>query len=60
VNLGKIPDRWADKEFADVHPIEMAAWAPLLVLILLLGIVPRILLDVTNGSVVDLVRTLTG
>lgn len=54
VNLGKVPERWNDKTFADVQPLELAAWAPLLVLILVLGVYPRMMFDVTNDSVVQL------
>ncbi|MGH2812610.1 MAG: complex I subunit 4 family protein [Actinomycetota bacterium] len=56
VNLGKVPDRWESSTMIDVQPLELAAWAPLLVLILLLGVYPRLLLDVTDGPVGDLVR----
>ncbi|MEO7803718.1 MAG: NADH-quinone oxidoreductase subunit M [Actinomycetota bacterium] len=56
VNLGKVSDRWKDKTFADVHPIELAAWAPLLVLTLVLGLFPSLMFDVTNDSSVNLQR----
>lgn len=60
VNLGRLPARWEGKPLADVHPIELAAWAPLLVLILLLGIMPSLVFDLTTTSVVDLVRAIGG
>jgi NADH-quinone oxidoreductase subunit M len=56
VNLGTVPDRWRDKDLIDVNAIEYAAWAPLLVGILLLGIAPILVLGMTN----DAVATLTG
>lgn len=51
VNLGKVSSRWEGKEFEDVQPLEMAAWAPMLALILILGVYPRLVFDVTNESV---------
>ncbi|HVF12123.1 MAG TPA: proton-conducting transporter membrane subunit, partial [Actinomycetota bacterium] len=59
VNLGKVPERWNDKTFADVQPLELAAWGPLLVLILVLGVYPRMMFDVTNDSVVQLTELWT-
>lgn len=58
VNLGKVPDRWESRQLVDAEPLELIAWAPLLVLTLILGIFPHILLDITDGPVIDLVRTL--
>ena len=43
-----------------MQPIELLAWAPLLVLTLLLGLYPRLIFDVTNHSVVALTRVLGG
>jgi NADH-quinone oxidoreductase subunit M len=56
VNLGKVPQRWDDKVLKDVEPLELAAWIPLLILIVLLGVFPRLLLDLTNGPVTALIR----
>lgn len=58
VNLGRIPQRWEGKQFADVEPLEMIAWAPLLVLILILGVVPSLLLDLTGPSVSGLIEAI--
>lgn len=58
VNMGEIPSRWQEQSLEDVQPLEMVAWAPLLALILILGIFPRLLFDVTNVSVVELTRAL--
>ena len=60
VNLGKLPEKWKDAKFADVEPLEWAAWAPLLVLILLLGVAPRLVFDVTGKSVEVLSAAVTG
>ena len=58
VNLGTIPAKWEGKVFEDVHPLEMASWAPLLVLILLLGVMPSIVFGVTNDSVLRLIEAI--
>src|SRR5687767_531420 len=52
VNLGKVPERFADgKGIHDVVPLEWIAWAPLLILILVAGIYPKLMLGVTDGAV---------
>ena len=58
VNMGTVPERWAEASFDDVLPIEWAAWAPLLVGIVLLGLYPKIVFAVTDGPVEALVRLL--
>jgi len=54
VNLGKVSAKWEGKVFEDVQPLEMAAWAPMLALILVLGIFPRLVFDVTDQATTDL------
>jgi NADH-quinone oxidoreductase subunit M len=56
VNMGKLSDKWESKRFSDVEPLEVAAWAPLLILIFVLGLYPRLILDATNPSSVRLSR----
>jgi NADH-quinone oxidoreductase subunit M len=51
VNLGRIKDEFAGHAFKDVTPTEWIAWAPLLALIVVVGVWPRLLLDVTTGAV---------
>jgi NADH-quinone oxidoreductase subunit M len=52
VNLGSVPDRFeGDAHVFDVQPLEWYAWAPLLVLILVAGLYPKIVLGVTDGAV---------
>ncbi len=60
VNLGAIPERWKSKRLLDVQPLELAAWAPLLVLILVLGVYPALILDFTSNAVEGLVKALGG
>ncbi|MGH2749929.1 MAG: complex I subunit 4 family protein [Actinomycetota bacterium] len=57
VNLGTVPEKFASgKGVFDVERIEWAAWAPLLLLIVVAGLYPAILTNVTA----DAVQGLTG
>src|SRR5919106_1355139 len=58
VNLGAVPERWAEKQLSDVNAYEYVAWAPLLVGILALGIFPRLIFGVTSEAVGALVKLL--
>jgi NADH-quinone oxidoreductase subunit M len=56
VNLGRVPERFADGHgIFDVRPLEWYAWAPLLILILVAGLYPKLILAVTDGAVQTLV-----
>lgn len=56
LNLGEVREKWAkDASIDDVRPIEWMAWAPLLVLILALGVYPKMVLEMTNDAVAALV-----
>jgi NADH-quinone oxidoreductase subunit M len=59
VNLGRPKPDWEGHSFKDITPLEWLAWAPLLVLILVVGIYPRLLLDVTTDAV-SLVASIFG
>lgn len=54
VNLGKVSEKWQGVKLLDVQPLEITAWAPLLALILILGVYPRLMFDVTNRSAIHL------
>jgi NADH-quinone oxidoreductase subunit M len=58
VNLGTLPERWKSASFGDIVTIEWLAWTPLLVLILVLGLYPRVIFGVTTDAVNGLVRVL--
>ncbi|MCC5948777.1 MAG: NADH-quinone oxidoreductase subunit M [Nitriliruptoraceae bacterium] len=58
VNLGKPPERWANEPLDDVQAIEWVSWTPLLILILALGVYPRLLFGVQNDAVANLVSFL--
>jgi NADH-quinone oxidoreductase subunit M len=51
VAMGKIPAEWEEAHVHDVHVPEWIAWAPLLLFILVLGVYPRLLFNVTDGAV---------
>jgi NADH-quinone oxidoreductase subunit M len=55
VNLGEPPDEWADKGLHDADGFELAAWVPLVVATLAIGIFPKIVFGATDGAVVALV-----
>ena len=60
VNLGEPQAEWKDHEFHDVDRFELAAWVPLIILIVVVGIYPRLVLGATNDTVVSLVETAFG
>jgi NADH-quinone oxidoreductase subunit M len=51
VNMGAIPQRWHEHALVDVNAIEWASWVPLLVLILALGLFPRLIFGVSQEAV---------
>jgi NADH-quinone oxidoreductase subunit M len=52
VNLGRPPEKFADgRGIFDVAPIEWWSWAPMLALILVGGLFPKLVLDVTDAAV---------
>jgi NADH-quinone oxidoreductase subunit M len=54
-------DEWTGKEWHDVDRFEMAAWVPLVITIIALGVFPKIVFGATNDAVVDFVtRTFGG
>ncbi len=60
VNLGRPTERWAAAEMDDVMRIEWVAWTPLLVLILALGVFPRLVFGVQDAAVTALLRSMGG
>jgi NADH-quinone oxidoreductase subunit M len=51
VALGTLPERWKDSGFRDVLAVEWVSWAPLLVLIVALGLYPRLVFGMTDNAV---------
>jgi NADH-quinone oxidoreductase subunit M len=60
VNLGQPPVAWVHEPLDDVLRIEWVSWAPLLVLILALGVYPKLLFGVQDAAVTNLMRFVTG
>jgi len=56
VNLGDPPAEWETHEFHDADRFELAAWVPLIVLIVIIGLYPRVVLDSTTETVTSLVE----
>jgi NADH-quinone oxidoreductase subunit M len=50
VNFGRAPERWRSSPFSDVLAIESISWAPLLVLIVALGLAPGLILGITDPA----------
>ncbi len=60
VNFGEPGEQWQGHTFHDVDAYEMAAWAPLIVSILAIGVFPRLVFGATNDAVVELVAKAFG
>ena len=52
VFAGPVPERWAG--FADLHTGERLALAPVIALMLLIGLLPQLIVDTVNPTVVNL------
>ena len=57
VNLGEPKEEWAGHELPDVDRFEMAAWVPMIVLIVVIGFFPKIIFNSTTDTVTSLVET---
>jgi NADH-quinone oxidoreductase subunit M len=60
VNMGMLPERWREHTLGDVHAIEWLSWVPLLVLIIALGLFPRLVFGVTQEAVGGIIGVLGG
>ena len=60
VNFGEPAEEWAGHDLHDVDRYEMAAWVPLLVSIVAIGIYPRIVFGATNDAVVEMMSRVFG
>ncbi len=50
VNMGSMPERWQEKGFRDIIAVEWVSWVPLLALILVLGLFPKVIFEVTQSG----------
>ncbi|HKX76641.1 MAG TPA: proton-conducting transporter membrane subunit, partial [Acidimicrobiia bacterium] len=57
VNLGEPKDEWSGHTFHDADRFELAAWVPLIILIVAIGLYPRLVFESTTDAVVSLVET---
>jgi NADH:ubiquinone oxidoreductase subunit 4 (subunit M) len=60
VNLGEPSDEWKDKELHDADAYELAAWIPLVILTILIGVFPKLIFGSTNDAVISLVTKAFG
>ncbi len=51
VAFGTVREEFAESHIHDLHVPEYLAWAPLLVLIVVLGVFPHLLFDLTDGPI---------
>jgi NADH-quinone oxidoreductase subunit M len=58
VNMGTMPERWNEHAFGDIHSVEWMSWTPLLVLILALGLFPRLIFGVSQEAVSGIMAVL--
>ena len=60
VNMGTLPEKWQETGLRDVLAVEWVAWLPLLALILILGLFPSLIFDVTDNGVRGLLTLVGG
>jgi len=60
VNLGEVPEEWVGKDLHDADRFELAAWIPLVVAILVIGVWPKVVFGATEGAVANLIKTAFG
>jgi NADH-quinone oxidoreductase subunit M len=60
VNFGEPNKRWEGKTFHDIDHWEWAAWAPLVLAILVIGVFPRVVFGATNDAVIQMVQSAFG
>ena len=58
--FGPVAARWRDTAMSDLTVAELAAWSPLVVLIVAIGVYPRLVLGVTHPAVVALLAVTSG
>jgi NADH-quinone oxidoreductase subunit M len=60
VNFGDAPPKWLNADLHDVDAYEWAAWSPLVVAIVAIGVYPNVVLGATNDAVVNMVTSAFG
>jgi NADH-quinone oxidoreductase subunit M len=60
VNLGEPNVEWDGHEFHDADRFELAAWVPLIVLIVVIGFYPKVIFNSTTDAVTSMVEMVFG
>jgi NADH-quinone oxidoreductase subunit M len=60
VNLGEPNAEWEGQDFHDADRFELAAWVPLIVLIVVIGFYPKVIFNTTTDTVTSLVEMAFG
>ncbi len=60
VAFGKVKEEFERAHIHDVHVPEWIAWAPLLALIVALGVYPNLVFDMTNGAAGNVAKVFGG
>jgi NADH-quinone oxidoreductase subunit M len=60
VNLGLLPERWKEHPLGDMVAVEWVSWLPLLVLIVGLGVFPRLVFGMSDDAVRGVLSLLGG
>jgi NADH-quinone oxidoreductase subunit M len=58
VNMGTMPERWNEHALGDIHSVEWLSWTPLLVLIVALGLFPRLIFGISQEAVSGIMSVL--
>ena len=58
VNMGTMPERWNEHALGDIHSVEWLSWTPLLVLIVVLGLFPRLIFGISQEAVSGIMSVL--
>ncbi len=60
VNLGEPGEEWVGRSFRDADRFELTAWVPLVILIVVIGVYPKVVFGATNDAVTALIQTAFG
>jgi NADH-quinone oxidoreductase subunit M len=60
VNMGFLPERWKEHPLRDMVAVEWVSWLPLLVLIVALGVFPRLVFGMSDDAVRGVLSLLGG
>jgi NADH-quinone oxidoreductase subunit M len=58
INMGVVPEKWREHHLKDIIAVEWVSWLPLLALILVLGLFPKLVFGATDHAVNGLLQAL--